>query len=198
MFRAFAVFSNRSTFPRPILPFPNFSVRGALFMCGRAFLLFITRPMNMRDFCSINIWGGFEMTRIFATAALAIVIAPPWIGLRAAEIPPAQATGAPGSSVSVPLTLQLDDGEEVAAVQLDIQYDNKVLGVSVVLGDAARSAAKSAYLSDVLPNRKRLIIAGMNQTALASGELAKLFVSIRPDSKAGSYTLEVTGGIAAR
>ena len=86
-------------------------------------------------------------------------------------------SAAPGASVLVPVVFAAQ-ASSVSGVQFDLQYDNSALGLSVTLGDPARTSGKSIYVADLAPSKKRILIVGLNQNPIPDGTLLNLFVNV--------------------
>lgn len=85
---------------------------------------------------------------------------------------------------------------QIAALQFDLNYDAVNLTVSAVTGPAAMAAGKLASSQDVSPGRKRILLIGFSQSALADGVVVSLMIS-SSSSAPGSYELRLTDGVAS-
>jgi uncharacterized protein (TIGR03437 family) len=99
-----------------------------------------------------------------------------------------------GATVLVPVVLTSQSA--VSGIQFDVQFDSSALNFGAILGDAATNAAKGLYSSSVAPNRKRFLIIGMNQTAIADGTLLNLFVNISSTAASSVYVLTLANVVA--
>jgi uncharacterized protein (TIGR03437 family) len=104
-------------------------------------------------------------------------------------------SGAAGASVLVPVAF-LSQQSLVSGIQFDVQYDNTVLNVGVILGDAAANAGKGFYALNVADNTKRILISGLNQNVIADGTLVSLSINISPGASGGSYQLSLLNAAA--
>ena len=98
----------------------------------------------------------------------------------------------PGASVLLPVAFAAQSSS-VSGLQFDIQYDNSALSLAVTLGDPALTSGKDLYLADIAPNRKRVLIAGLNQNSIADGTLVNLFVRVGANTPSGVYALNFSG-----
>ena len=101
-----------------------------------------------------------------------------------------------GSTLAVPV-LFLSQADSVSNVQFDLEYDSSVINLTAVVGEAARVSGKVLASSDVTPNRKRFLLAGLNQTPIPDGALINIFVSLAPNASDGAYTLRFSNVMAA-
>jgi len=71
------------------------------------------------------------------------------------------------SSVSVAANVEYHaQGDDIAAFQFDLEYDQSVLSITATIGNAAAAAGKGLTTA-VLPNgRLRLLIFGLNQNVI--------------------------------
>jgi hypothetical protein len=86
-------------------------------------------------------------------------------------------------------------GSQVAALQLDLNYDAASLRISAVAGPAATAKGKVIASADVAPGRKRILLYGFNQSVVADGVVVSLSVSAASGAP-GSYDLRLTDAIA--
>ncbi len=121
-----------------------------------------------------------------------------WVGfpallpvLHAAELSlPSQVAG-PGSSVSI--SIAFDPGTSpVSGLQFDLQYDNAIMSIVATPGDSIGAADKNIYLSDLFPNQRRFLVAGLNQNAMPGGSLLNLFLNLNSNAPAGVYSLVIS------
>jgi len=89
-------------------------------------------------------------------------------------------SAAPGSQgVALPISLALDAGDEVASLQFDILFDGGTLALPlVVIGSAAQSAAKELSYFALGLDTVRVVIAGLNQTAIPEGAVAQALFNV--------------------
>lgn len=104
-------------------------------------------------------------------------------------------TGAPGSSLLVPVVLD-SENSSVSGVQFDVQYDNSAITIIAALADAARNSGKLLYEADLAPNRRRFLIVGLNPNLIPNGTVLNLFVNVNANAAPGplALTLSNTSG----
>lgn len=119
----------------------------------------------------------------FAVAGLAVES---WC----AEVSIAPYRGAAGSSVPVVITFAAQH-QPVSAVQFDLEYDSAVMSLAVLNSDNSRDSQKSVFVSDLDPNRKRVVVIGFNRAAIADGSLAEVLAHLRADAPLGVYALAI-------
>lgn len=102
----------------------------------------------------------------------------------------------PGASVVVPVSFQAQ-GHSVSALQLDLEYDNTALDIVVAVAEAIRASSKDLYFADLAPNRKRILVIGLNQNIIPDGVLFRIFVNVRQEAPPGSYSLNVQQPVAS-
>jgi hypothetical protein len=107
---------------------------------------------------------------------------------------PTQSASA-GSNIVFPVTFQAGS-VSIAGLQFDVQYDNTVMTVTASLGAAASSAGKSLYTADVTANTKRVVITGMNVTAISSGTVVNLSVTLNANDVTGVSQLNFANVVA--
>ena len=84
-----------------------------------------------------------------------------------------------GATVILPLTLTPDTGETVVAFQLDLGFDAAFLSLTNVgLGPASAAASKTLSVNTLGPGAVRVLVAGINQTAIAAGDVLDLSVQV--------------------
>jgi uncharacterized protein (TIGR03437 family) len=95
-------------------------------------------------------------------------------------------------SQSTIISLSLDTASQsIAAIHFDLQWDQAV-GLHLTAGDQLLAAAKAPYSTSLGPHALRCLIVGMNQTALADGELLKMFLSVDPGAPPGTAQVAIT------
>lgn len=81
-------------------------------------------------------------------------------------------------TLAIPVVLTADGTEQVAALQFNVEFDPKqfaLAGESAVSpGTAAHAAGKSVYAASTKPGTLQVIIAGLNQNVIRSGEVSVL------------------------
>lgn len=113
-----------------------------------------------------------------------------------AELRLASASGAPGSSVSLDLTLTSSQNG-IASAQWTLNYwPVDVAAVSVVAGPAATSAGKSLYCAEG-DGALKCILAGLSVGVLADGVVARVTVQLAPTTPDAVSAIGVTGTLGA-
>jgi hypothetical protein len=88
----------------------------------------------------------------------------------------------PGETAN--LSIQFSPGSEtVPGVQFDILYDPAQFTIAPSAGPVAKAAGKGVPVARPIPGDLRVIIAGFNQTAIASGVIADLAVQVAANAK---------------
>jgi hypothetical protein len=101
-------------------------------------------------------------------------------------------SGPPGQTVA--LSVQLTTGgAQISGVQFDLIYDPATLTVTPTAGAAATAAGKGVETNMVQPNDMRLIVTGINQTPIGSGDITDLSIQIAANAAAGSHSLAFSG-----
>jgi uncharacterized protein (TIGR03437 family) len=101
----------------------------------------------------------------------------------------------PGQSAAVSLSLA-SAAQSIAAIQFDLQsYPS--LALQATAGDQLRPASKILYFASIGPRALRCLIVGMNQTAIADGELLKVFLSVDPAASQGVVQVSIANVIAS-
>jgi len=105
----------------------------------------------------------------------------------------------PGAAdITVPVSLDSQDGAQVVAVNFDLGFDSASLEVgSVTIGSAASSAGKSLSFSLPAANRVRVIILGFNQTAIEDGPIAVVHFNVLATAAPGTSTLALSSVTAS-
>src|SRR5580658_70780 len=103
---------------------------------------------------------------IFASLSIASVGLPPAsVASQMISIPNQSA----GPNASVPVQMIFSpQNDSVSALQFDLQYDPSAISIVVTAGDAARSAGKSVYYTDLAPGNRRFLIVGLNQNVITT------------------------------
>jgi uncharacterized protein (TIGR03437 family) len=100
-------------------------------------------------------------------------------------------TLSPGQTVIASLGFA-SAGQSIAAIQFDLEWEPP-LRLRVTTGEQIRAASKIPYAVSPTVQKLRCLVAGMNQTALADGELLKLFLSEDPgNSTLSSMQVRIT------
>jgi len=88
-------------------------------------------------------------------------------------------------------------GQAISAIQLDISYQNQILGFSVAASNLLGSAGKSIWTASPQAGLTRVLIAGLNQKAIADGVIATLAVGVDAGTVAGFYPLGLANASAS-
>ncbi|WP_186343128.1 SBBP repeat-containing protein [Allochromatium palmeri] len=84
-------------------------------------------------------------------------------------------------------------GQEIAAVMVDLRYDpNDFSALAVTSGEVVRAAGKSLSFNIVEPGWMRILVYGLNDTAISDGVLGTLTVTPAVDLEQSSIFLEHT------
>ncbi len=113
----------------------------------------------------------------------------------AAALAVGSVTGAPGTAVDVPVTFTAGT-TAVSTLQFDLTFPSALSYVSVTTGSAATAAGKSASAS-AISGGVRVLIFGLNQTAIGSGPIATVRLNIASGTAAGALTVGITGIVAS-
>jgi hypothetical protein len=86
------------------------------------------------------------------------------------------------------------EGSAVSALLFDVKYDPTVLAIEPAIGSSAEAAGKVLY-SNVLPSPDgqallRILIFGINQTAIQDGTLVDLAIKVSPNAPQGAHSLQ--------
>jgi uncharacterized protein (TIGR03437 family) len=88
-------------------------------------------------------------------------------------------------------------GDQVSALQFDIEFDSSAFGIIAIPGSAIRSAGKNFYSADLGPGSLRILLAGLNRNSLTDGPILTLFVNVLPTASQGSYSIVLTNALGA-
>ncbi|HTR39645.1 MAG TPA: cohesin domain-containing protein [Bryobacteraceae bacterium] len=122
------------------------------------------------------------------TCAILLLATP---GVFASQLTLPAQSASPGASVLVPVSFAAQ-ANSVSGVQFDIQYDNSAMSLVVTVGDPARTEGKDLFLADLAPNKKRVLLTGLNQNLIPDGALLNLFVNVNDNAAGGTYTLQLS------
>ena len=101
------------------------------------------------------------------------------------------------TDVAVPVSLASQGGVEVTGLNFELTFDASRLTVaSVSLGSAAALAGKSLSWNLVSPNRIRVIIFGVNQTAIPDSGVAVVTFNVPSGAPAGTSALTLSNVVA--
>jgi len=115
--------------------------------------------------------------------------------LNGAELSIPKITLNPGAAAVAEIRYAAQDSQ-IAALQLDLNYDAANLKISAVAGPAATAVEKAIASAEVAPGRRRILLYGFNQSVLADGVVVSLLVSAT-SGVPGVYDLRLTDAIAA-
>lgn len=102
------------------------------------------------------------------------------------------ASGNPGSSVSVPITITGSGGAQTAGLQWSFSYPGGVTGVTVVAGSSALTAGKLVSCSF-----NNCIVYGFNNATITDGVVATATFQISPGATGGPISVQLTNLIAS-
>lgn len=78
-------------------------------------------------------------------------------------------------SIVVPVQLSVEQGDAVASLQFDLHYDTETLRYDeTATASSAQNAEKSAHANVLRPGVLRVVVAGLNRNAMATGPLVNL------------------------
>src|SRR5207302_1605012 len=100
----------------------------------------------------------------------------------------------PGASLLIPVSFASEDGA-ISGFQFDCEYDNNAIALVATLSDPARNSGKSLYTADLTPNKRRFVVIGFNQNAIADGIVIKVLVNLNQNA-AGAYNLKLSNLVA--
>jgi hypothetical protein len=100
----------------------------------------------------------------------------------------------PGDTVEVPVTLA--STAQVSALQFDVRLPQGLSQMSAVAGPVAVAAQKTVS-TGATPTGVRLVIFGVNQTAIGAGTVATLKLKVDAAATAGTLAVAVEKVVAA-
>ena len=103
-------------------------------------------------------------------------------------------SGVPGASLLIPVSFASQDGA-ISGFQFDCEYDSNAITLVATLSDTARNSGKSLYTADLTPNKRRFVVIGFNQNAIADGIVINGLVNLNQNA-AGAYTLKLSTLVA--
>jgi hypothetical protein len=121
---------------------------------------------------------------------LAAVLSP------AAELSIERVTAQPGKKITAMVNFKAE-GAAVTTLQFDVEYNESVMIVSGALGNAGEAASKQITVMDGAPNRKRVLLWGLNHNNLEDGAVVALMVEIKPKAAEGEYPLQLKAAKAS-
>jgi hypothetical protein len=117
----------------------------------------------------------------------------------AASLALGEGTAIPGWVPSyVPVSMVPAGGETIAALQFDVVFDPAAVAYGHVdAGSAATAAGKSVDATLLEPGRLRVVIAGLNLTAIDAGLVAGVYLSLATTAGAGPHMLSLENIVLA-
>ncbi len=116
------------------------------------------------------------------------------LSVNAATLSSPELNARPGEEVTLAVTLACGAAEQVAGLQFDLQYDASALSIRATeAGTVATAAGKLVSANALGSGRHRVIIAGLNQTGLANGELLRIRFGVSTSAASGRYPLSLSG-----
>jgi uncharacterized protein (TIGR03437 family) len=116
--------------------------------------------------------------------------------LAAAQLSLPNQSAGPNASVTVQVAFSRQS-DSVSALQFDLQYDASAMSVVMTVGDAARSAGKSLYYTDLAPGKRRFLFVGLNQNCIPTGSLLNLFLNLYVSSDGGVFPLAFSNAVGS-
>lgn len=89
----------------------------------------------------------------------------------------------------MPLMLSPGAGESVSSMQFDLVLPPGLGGASAQVSDAAALAGKQAMFSEIAPGQVRVVIAGLNQSPMAGGQVATVYLGPAVEGQAAPGAL---------
>lgn len=103
-------------------------------------------------------------------------------------------TAETGVVLRLPILLSVGSGEQVSALQFDVNYPSNNVQISnVFIGSSASSAGKTLQYNSLSNNIIRVIIAGLNQNVIGNGCVAELECRICLSSWNGFADVTLSG-----
>lgn len=135
---------------------------------------------------SILVTLTMTMTALAAVGSGAYLLAP-------------DVSASPGETgVQVPIDLTSDSGVSVAALSFDLGFDHSRLTFkNATVGDAALAAGKEVASSIIADGTVRVILYGLNQTAIGDGAVAFLTFDVDGNASPGVIPLAFSNAAAA-
>ena len=114
--------------------------------------------------------------------------------LLAATLSSVDTVALPGEQVTVSLALVPAAGEQVAGLQFDLQFEPQLLALRAIdAGTNATQAGKLVSSNPVGNGKQRVIVAGLNQTAIPAGEIVRVAFALDAQAAPGKYALTLSG-----
>jgi hypothetical protein len=108
------------------------------------------------------------------------------------------AQASPGDAeVKVNADLEVTGGEDVAALQLDLQFDGRLKLVDVYSASASTDADKSAVWYSQGNGTARILLYGLNQNTIGDGPVFQMIFTVENDALPGQSNISVKNPAAA-
>ena len=132
--------------------------------------------MNAFRNTRISLWIAFTLLAIASMARITY----------AASLNIGNAQASVGQTeVQVNVDLDVAGSEEIASLQLDLQFDNRLAVVDVQAGSVATAADKSVAWNSQSNGTARVLLYGMNQSVIGSGQVLQLIFDVQSDAVSG-------------
>jgi len=137
--------------------------------------------------------SGAQRSGALTIAGQTFIVTQPGVSpVNAPKLDIGDVVGAPGSSVSIPVTLT-SNGFSSCSTESTITYDaSKLTFTGVTTGTAASAAGKEAHSSGQSAGSVKVSVFGVNSTTIGDGTVANLNFTVNAGSSAGS--IAVVGG----
>jgi hypothetical protein len=89
------------------------------------------------------------------------------------------------SEVQVDVDLDAAGSEEIASLQLDLQFDDRLKLVDVTAGSQATAADKSVAWNSRSSGAARVLLYGLNQNVIGNGHVFQLVFDVKSDALSG-------------
>ena len=133
--------------------------------------------------------------RIFSSRAIPLGFALFGLAASAAQVSVDSATIAPGASGIVAVSFAAQ-GNQVAGIQFDIDYDSNEVSLLALAGTALRAAGKNSYYSDPTANLHRVLLSGLNQNQIGDGTVLTLIVNVNAGADPGPSAITISNATA--
>lgn len=140
----------------------------------------------------------------FISAILVIVVfLGSAIGAEAQSSPSATLSCGSGSGmagdtgISIPVSLSSSAGTQVSGLNFDLNFDSSRLSVSSVSKGSAVPATKTLSFSFPAAGKVRVIIFGLDQTAIPNGTVASIVFNVNPSASEDIYKLTLVNAAAS-
>lgn len=136
--------------------------------------------------------------RRIVCAAIAIVMTGTAAQAFAGQLALGSASGAPGQSVSLPLTFRQGTGPVAVALGTDVSFNASALSKPRCGAGSALSTsgptAKLVTCAEPSPGVLRIAVLGLNTAPLPDGEVATVTFDVAPGAREGVVALSVKAG----